>query len=337
MSISTLAVGAGTFVPSIPVPDGLLVIQQRMAALSGLSGLGSTVTGAIADPGQTSFADSLASAMAPNSPADASAAQSVGATQSAVAEARSFLGVPYRWGGTDPSGFDCSGFTQYVMRDQGVTLPRVAADQANAGLGVPPAQAQPGDLVFFGQPVDHVGIYIGNGQMIDAPHTGAAVRVDSVDVSSCTAVRRVLPQAGAGSWASALPLQGQSLANAIATAAAKNDVDPKLLASVAWQESGFQAHAVSPAGAQGIMQLMPTTAAGMGVDPLDPTQALDGGARYLKIQLDRFGGRTDLALAAYNAGPTAVLNAGGIPNYPETQAYVSSVLTHLQTLTRSAP
>jgi soluble lytic murein transglycosylase-like protein len=135
-----------------------------------------------------------------------------------------------------------------------------------------------------------------------------------------------------GAWAAALPPQGQALAPAIARAAAAEGIDPALLSAVAWTESGFRPQAVSGAGAQGLMQIMPATARGLGVDPLDPQQALLGGARYLRQQLDAFGGRADLALAAYNAGPTAVRRAGGIPDYPETQAYVGRVLDRYRQL-----
>lgn len=91
------------------------------------------------------------------------------------------------------------------------------------------------------------------------------------------------------------------------------------------QESGFNPRAVSPKGAIGYAQLMPGTAAGLGVDPLDPAQNLDGGARYLLAQLQAFGSMP-LALAAYNAGPEAVRKYGGVPPYRETQGYVVSVL-----------
>ncbi|MGI9098343.1 MAG: lytic transglycosylase domain-containing protein [Solirubrobacteraceae bacterium] len=115
----------------------------------------------------------------------------------------------------------------------------------------------------------------------------------------------------------------------IAAAAARHGVDPALLTGLIRAESNFDPNATSPAGAQGLTQLMPATAAGLGVtNPLDPTQAIEGGARYLRQQLDRFGGDASKALAAYNAGPGAVERFGGVPPYEETQAYVRRVLSY---------
>ena len=115
-------------------------------------------------------------------------------------------------------------------------------------------------------------------------------------------------------------------------AARKNGVNPALLGALVWSESGFNARAVSGAGARGLVQLMPATARGLGVDPMNPAQALDGGARYLKQQLNSFGGRTDFALAAYNAGPSAVRKYGGVPPYRETQNYVRTVQARMAAL-----
>jgi soluble lytic murein transglycosylase-like protein len=112
----------------------------------------------------------------------------------------------------------------------------------------------------------------------------------------------------------------------ITAAATKYGIDPALLKGLIRQESNFDAGAQSGAGAQGLTQLMPGTAASLGVDPADPAQAIDGGAKYLKQQLDRFGNDPSKALAAYNAGPGAVAKYGGVPPYAETQNYVQKVL-----------
>ena len=114
----------------------------------------------------------------------------------------------------------------------------------------------------------------------------------------------------------------------IYAAARKYDLTPELLRGVIRAESNFEVRAVSHAGAQGLMQLMPQTAKELGVEnPFDISQNIDGGARYLRKMLDKFGGDIKLALAAYNAGPGAVEKYGGqIPPYRETEQYVSRVL-----------
>jgi soluble lytic murein transglycosylase-like protein len=112
----------------------------------------------------------------------------------------------------------------------------------------------------------------------------------------------------------------------IDAAAAKYGLDPALLRGLIRAESNFNPNAGSPAGAQGLTQLMPGTAASLGVTNInDPAQNIDAGAHYLKQQLDAFGGDVTKALAAYNAGPGAVKRYGGVPPYAETQAYVRRV------------
>ncbi|MEA2665849.1 MAG: hypothetical protein QOI11_2793 [Candidatus Eremiobacteraeota bacterium] len=108
-------------------------------------------------------------------------------------------------------------------------------------------------------------------------------------------------------------------------------VDPALIKAVIANESGFNANATSGVGAQGLMQLMPATAAGLGVrDAYDPAQNVAGGARYLKGLLDRFRGDARLAVAAYNAGPGAVEKYGDVPPYAETKNYVQNVLASFE-------
>ena len=120
----------------------------------------------------------------------------------------------------------------------------------------------------------------------------------------------------------------QKIETSILKAARKYDLPVNLIKSVIRAESNFQVKAVSHAGAQGLMQLMPATARELGVkDPFNIAENIDGGSRYLRKMLDSFGGDLKLALAAYNAGPEAVIKYGGkVPPYRETQQYVRRVL-----------
>jgi soluble lytic murein transglycosylase-like protein len=120
---------------------------------------------------------------------------------------------------------------------------------------------------------------------------------------------------------------GGDLREIAASAARRHGLDPELVVAVVSVESGFRPAAVSPKGAQGLMQLMPRTAASLGVeDAFDPAQNLDGGARHLGQLLTLYGGDVARALAAYNAGEGAVQRHGGVPPYRETRAYVKKVL-----------
>lgn len=307
--------------------DGVIQVQSRIGEIQSrfLFRAGSTAQG---------WAGAAAAAGLNGTSSSSSVAAS-GATASegaVVAEAQKYLGVPYLWGGTDPTrGLDCSGFTQLVFGNLGIDLPRTSSQQATSGRAVASlADARPGDLVFFDHSsaragIDHVGIYLGNGKMVAAPQPGEVVKIQ--DVGSPAVIRRVLPeQAGAPGGATTGALAGVPYANLFTQAANRHGVDASLLAAVAAQESSFNASAVSPAGAQGLMQFMPSTARGLGVDPLDPSSAIDGAARYLS-SLSRQFGSTELALAAYNAGPGTVSRYGGVPPYPETQNYVRAVLT----------
>ncbi len=288
-----------------------------------------------------------------------------------VAQAEKYLGVPYVYGGESTSGFDCSGLVQQVFSNLGVSVPRGSDAQSQVGTPVASlAAAQPGDLLFFnsdGDVTGHVGIYVGNGMMVDAPHTGATVQIEPV-WSSLTSIRRVVPpsvsesvgqngyfntslmvqvpgqglvsssgslgmvpslsSAGPTGGASPGSLGGSVPANLVPlfmAAGTKYGVSPQLLAAVAQEESGFNPSAVSSAGAQGLMQIMPSTAAGLGINPMDPAQAVDGAAQILAGNIQNFGS-VPLALAAYNAGAGAVEQYGGIPPYPETEAYVNNIM-----------
>lgn len=263
-----------------------------------------------------------------------------------VAQGMQHLGAPYEMGGIEPStGFDSSGLVQRAYRDVGVNLPRASWDQARMGIEVSGLDAaQPGDLVGFGSPVDHVALYVGDGKILEvAPPAGGpgeaegqgdGVRVAAISRPVSTVRRIVASQTNStgfaansgwsiGSLGSAAEVQYQTLFD---QAGARHGIDPALLAAVASVESGFNPGAQSPAGAQGLMQFMPATAKEMGVDPLDPASAIDGAARYLKREIDRFGS-IELAAAAYNAGPGAVSRYGGVPPYSETQTYVKKVIS----------
>ena len=202
----------------------------------------------------------------------------------------------------------------------------------------------------------HVGIYIGNGQMIDAPYTGANVRVDPV--GNPTAIRRVsslatspadeqpgaVPTTSAATATSGAVSTSGAVANGdgatggpaslpasvygddFASAAASTGVPEALLNAVASTESSFQQGAVSNAGAEGLMQLMPSTATSLGVNPFNPSQAVSAAAHLLSNYHQQFGSWS-LALAAYNAGPGAVQQYAGIPPYSQTQNYVQTVLS----------
>ena len=122
------------------------------------------------------------------------------------------------------------------------------------------------------------------------------------------------------------PVANKNIEDMVKRAAQKYNVDPRLVSAVAETESGGNQNAVSEAGAIGVMQLMPGTAAALGVNPYDASQNIEGGAKYLRQMLDSFGGDVRKAVAAYNAGPQAVRDYNGVPPYAETQDYVNKVL-----------
>ncbi len=344
-------------------------IQSRIAAISQLFpalATASAQSAQLIDSTSRTFGSEFESAMAamasndvPSDPiGSAQAATQSMATgdvvtgQTVVSDARRYLGVPYLYGGTDPSkGLDCSALVQRAYADLGISLPRTSQQQATMGTAVPSlAQAKPGDLVCFGDPATHIGIYAGNGSMIVAPHTGTTVQIQRITQTPST-IRRIIPDTAgvndgfapnavafvarpaALSSTSALSTTSGATAGApyaaqFAAAERHYGLPSGLLSAVAHAESNYRPDAVSTAGAVGLMQLMPATAQAFGVDPTDPAQSIDGAARLLKGELDKYGS-IPLALASYNAGGPTVDKFGGIPPYPETRNYVKKVMTYM--------
>ncbi|WP_433050952.1 transglycosylase SLT domain-containing protein [Dactylosporangium sp. CS-033363] len=313
----------------------VLDAQSRIAEIRSMLGLHR--------PTATDAASGFANALRSEVDGAATAAPALGRTTpvsgTAVVEAaQKYAGTPYKFGSNTPeSGLDCSGLVQRAYADVGIKLPRTARDQASFGTAVPSlAQARPGDLLAFGRPVNHIAIYAGNNTMVVAPHTGEVVKTERV-TGHPTAIRRVIPVSTTPALRPAalsttqLP-ESVPYADLFQAAGTRYGVPPALLAAVAKVESGYNPNAVSRAGAQGLMQIMPSTARGLGVDALNPAQAVDGAARLLSSHLKQFG-NVDLALAAYNAGGSAVSRYGGIPPFAETQAYVPKVKAALAALT----
>lgn len=336
-----------TIVGGSPVTDGMRAVAAQALAEQSAASLPSSSLRDSANglTSSMSFEDLLKKLNQTNMTTnDGSDAPSRSATADKVISiAKQYLGVPYQWGGTDPDkGLDCSGLTQLVYKQVGIDLPRVSRDQANVGTKVDSLDdAKPGDLVFFHEPVSHVGIYLGDGKMLDAPHTGTVVKIQKVWATP-THIRRVLPSdassdSSAGSLASTATraLSGTTArtstslegpyADLFTSTGRRYGVDPALLSAVAKNESGYRSTAVSHAGARGLMQIMPATARGLGIDPMVPEQAVDGAARLLSGYLKDYDGDVKLALAAYNAGPGAVKRYDGVPPYRETQNYVDRV------------
>jgi soluble lytic murein transglycosylase-like protein len=142
------------------------------------------------------------------------------------------------------------------------------------------------------------------------------------------------PAAGGAAGESA----GGSYDALVQQAAQRYGIDPAVLHGLIQQESGFDPNARSSAGAMGLTQLMPGTASSLGVaNPMNPAEAIEGGARYLAQLMSQFGGNTTDALAAYNAGPGAVSRYGGVPPYAETESYVTKVLGYADEYRRLHP
>ena len=169
------------------------------------------------------------------------------------------------------------------------------------------------------------------GESGESPPTPASSPASPTSSSAAAITPPVLSAATTPAPTTATPAAGSSASTpydaTIASVASRYDIEPAILHGLIQQESGFDPNARSSSGALGLTQLMPGTASSLGVsNPLEPTQSIEGGARYLSEMLSKFGGNVEDALAAYNAGPGAVSQYGGVPPYAETQEYVSKVL-----------
>lgn len=161
-------------------------------------------------------------------------------------------------------------------------------------------------------------------QVLSIDPEGGVTTYAGPAVYSSEGVRSLVPRVDAA------PAPAPSeVVEAIRDASSRHAVSAPLVEAVAWQESRFNQAAVSPKGARGVMQLMPDTARRLGVDASDARANIEGGVTYLAQMLERFGGDLSLALAAYNAGPEAVARYGGVPPFPETRAYVRSIIGRL--------
>ena len=189
----------------------------------------------------------------------------------------------------------------------------------------------------------HGGICLAVGLLFAAPASADVLEIDSGEArwvaGGEAAVPAALDPSGIPAQAVADPARHAKGVPAaykakVAELAARFDLSPSLIEALVWQESRWRETAVSPVGARGLAQLMPATARELGVDPNDPFANLEGGARYLRQQLDRFDGDLEKALAAYNAGPGRVRRAGGVPRIRETQHYVAAIMGRLSNHSR---
>ena len=266
------------------------------------------------------------------------------------AEARKMVGLPYVWGGTDPETRRrlLRAGAGRLREPSASTCRGVSADQAtrrHRGRRAWP-RPMPGDLIAWDNSsrnvgADHIAIYIGNGKMIEAPRPGGHVQVVPRDRRRPTTSAAIIPEGGGAPASSAAAVAthhrrppaappARRTPTSSSRAGATHGVDPALLAAVARQESGFDPRAVSPAGAQGLMQLMPGTAQGLGVaNSFDPAQAVDGAARLLDDLMSRFGRSTSRSRPT-TPGPGAVLPLRRHPALPrDAQHYVRSVMATL--------
>ena len=185
---SSAAVALAALLPATGTAPAAPVTSPRAAATAPAPDFTAQVAAALAQPVAAAPVVEAAvepvAVVAPEAPAAA-------ARRTAMEAALGKLGAPYSWGATGPSSFDCSGLVNWAFDQVGVDLPRTSRALSQAGTPVSRANLQPGDLVFFYRPVSHVGIYIGNGQMVHASTSGKPVMVSSIEGRQFNSARRI--------------------------------------------------------------------------------------------------------------------------------------------------
>jgi soluble lytic murein transglycosylase-like protein len=211
-----------------------------------------------------------------------------------------------------------------------------------ASAGVPPGELAVSERVQQLQGLIEQTRQVAAGAVASVPATASSAAQSTTDFASALQAATTADSSPAV-YQGLEPSQGSSAGPGeydalIDRSAERYGLDPAVLHGLIQQESGFDPLAQSSAGASGLTQLMPATAASMGVsNPLDPAESIEGGARYLSQLMAQFGGNTTDALAAYNAGPGAVEQYGGVPPYAETESYVSKVLGDAETYQQAQP
>jgi cell wall-associated NlpC family hydrolase len=210
-SLPSVTAGSTAFARTLSAALGTTGGQQDAAAAATGSATQAALSALTSALGTGAGTDAVRALLGTSSGTAATTGAELG--DQAVDLAKTYSGTPYLWGGTDPDqGLDCSGLTQLVFRRLGVELPRTSAQQARVGEKVASLDdARPGDLLFFGSPVHHVGIYAGDGRMVDAPHRGATVGVHKIWTSQLSGIRRVTAD-GAAQAGSAAGLQSVAAA-----------------------------------------------------------------------------------------------------------------------------